>query len=85
MKRTKLIIREYTPTKGATEQEIWLCGILNRSGMYAATLGRKCHISRQHIYNLMYGVNKLTFPMVCAICYVTGLDDPEEVWNALSL
>lgn len=86
MIRTKMVVvKSYVPKEGASKSEIWLCDILNKSGMNLRQLGDGCRISKQQISNLVNGKSTLSFPMICAICYATGLDDPEEVWNALSL
>ena len=76
--------RQYFPREDATKQEVWLCDIINKSGFsYASFLAKEIYITRQQMYNLMNGKSRISFPMVCAICYVTGLDDPKEVWHEI--
>lgn len=75
----------YMPEPGSSEAAKWLCHVLNESQISARQLAPKIHVSHQTIYNLLYGKTNFTFPIVAAICYVTKMYDPEEVWNEISL
>ena len=86
MRQKVTVIREYVADDYATLAQKWFVSILNRSGLNIAQLAKKIHMSRQSVYFIADGHTKqISFPVICAICYVTGLDDPEEVWREISL
>lgn len=83
MKKVIHCYYELSPTM--TKAQVWICRVLNSSGFTQEELGKKLHISRQAVNNLVNGHSKLTFSQVCAICYVCYLaDDPESIWQDLN-
>ena len=86
----KVIRCYYEPSPDMTKAQVWLCRVLNSTGFTQEELGKKLHISRQAISNLVNGHSKLTFSQVCAICYVVAqnfsylADDPESIWQDLN-
>ena len=83
-----MVIYKRTPTyaysitdENLTAQQRWLIHVLDWSGLGICELAKKAHISRQYVSNILHQKNKLTFPMICAICVATGIpDDCEKVY-----
>ena len=75
--------REYIPEEDASPEQKWVYSIVNRAQITPAKLSNICHVTRQAISNIMLGKTRLTFPMICAICYATGLDDPKEIYYTI--
>jgi len=68
----------------ANAQQKWLCSVLSRANLNLAGLAVRLHLSRQSVSNWLAGRSALSFPVICAICYVTGIDDdPEKIWSAI--
>lgn len=72
----------YELDENTTRGQRWLCAVINASQVSQVELARKLHITKGTTFNLLSGHSPMTFPYVCAICYVLKLkDDPEEVWE----
>ena len=82
--RTAVYKKNYVLKENATVQQKWLVSVLNRTGCNMKKLAEKLHISRQTITLYMQMNIKLSFPIICAICYVTGIpDNAEKVYEAI--
>lgn len=72
----------YIPSETASKQEKFLCELIAPYDISLAELARKCHVTKQTMYNVFNGATPLSFPMMCALGFVLDLD-PEEMWNEL--
>ena len=81
--KRQVVKRERILDNNANEEQKWIYSVILRSGMTLAELARRCHISRQAVYNWMTGSSHISFCSVCTICYGTKLDDPEYVWTKI--
>lgn len=70
--------------KDSSIQQKWLVSVLNRCHCNMTGLAEKLHVSKQAISTYMTMTTQLPFPMICAICYVTGIPDKaEKVYEAI--
>lgn len=82
--RAAVYKKNYVLKENATVQQKWLVSVLNRNNCNMKGLAEKLHISRQTVTLYMQMNAKLPFPMICAICYVTGIpDNAEKVYEAI--
>ena len=82
--RPAVYAKNYVLKENATVQQKWLVSVLNRNRCNMKGLSEKLHISRQSFSLYMQMDIKLPFPMICAICYITGIpDNAEKVYEAI--
>lgn len=82
--RVVRVVRYYDITEDMPFQEKWLLGVLNTCKMNLSDLASKIHVARQTVRLYANNTSALSFPVIVAICYVTGMkDDPEEVYERI--
>lgn len=67
------------------KQSRWLTNALNERQITVSELARRMHVTRQMVYNLLHGHQRMTFLHVIAICYLLKLeDDPKEIYKQIN-
>lgn len=76
--------KQYILKEHGGVQQKWLVSVMNRTGCTMCALAKKLHISRQSVSCYMTMTVQMSFPIICAICCVTGIpDNAEKVYEAI--